>query len=40
MRKLEDFLNAEVYDGVINGEKEKPSSYVCFPGAWYYKACA
>ena len=38
MRKLEDFLNAEVYDGVINDEKEKPSSYVCFPGAWYYKA--
>lgn len=38
MRTLDDFLNAQVYNGVISDEVSKPSNYHCFNGAWYYKA--
>lgn len=38
MRKIEDFINSEVYLGIIENEAKAPTSYSCFPGAWYYKA--
>lgn len=38
MYNLESYLNAPIFQGVIAGEIEKPQTYRCFPGAWYYKA--
>ena len=38
MRKLEDFLNAKVYLEKIPNEVSAPINYMCFAGAWYYKA--
>lgn len=34
----EGYTDAEVYTGEIPGEREKPSSHVCFPGDWSRKA--
>lgn len=35
--KLEEFLNAAIYDDKIDNEVPPPSNYTVFKGAWYYK---
>lgn len=38
MYNLEQYLKAPIYLGTIAGEIQKPQSFRCFPGAWYYKS--
>lgn len=38
MYRIENFLNAPIYRGIVDSEIPKPAEYRCFPGAWYYKA--